>query len=569
MTEASPQPTVSRRTLLRSGAVAAGGAMGMGAATEYGAIGNVRACPLCIGAAIVGAGMVGYALGRESAPEPDRSAEQAEADWENWVTFYNRARQIGTHDKTQLEQARRDANGMANLARRDAILAIYNEAVGGSSKSQSRTAAEDAVNAAFTETLKGVLNHHTSRITELEGDMQLINSSDFTTQASKVIEAYESTGDRWVTPTHSVPESGTSGGSQNNIFPPSSDGFANSDITLPNGDTVSAPVKKSINSKVWLDGDYKDAVATMLTPWPEHLAVQAYNNPSVLKDTSSQTLKYFDLLTNPRIREPNPDEYDSVNESEVDTSDFDGHQVYLHETKFVEVVEEIETIRQNVLEEVDLLVDTHYDAAKNGDISLPEMTASQGLLEAARNADSFREVALAFRTMGWAVADTATVIRFQDSQGNVREVDSKLAWARQDQPDSLEVGLEYDAGQLPGTLYIAYNYTDQNGETAATYGALGGKFTIVATESGSSTVGFEHRGVVETSDSPTDVQDEFRDTNDAEQDAEEARQDINVTSGGFTLFGGNGGLGGGLGRIVGGAIVVIGALFGINLVTSG
>lgn len=537
---------VTRRTVLRrAGAAAAGVALaGAGASElELGPVGDARACPVCVGAAVVGAGLVGYSLGRQSSPEPDRSAEEAEADWENWVDFYNRARQMRSHDRTQLEQARRDANGMANVARRDAIMAIYEEAVTGGTESSATTAANDAINRVFAQTKTGVWNHWTSRITEFEGDAEIITGDNFTTTPTTVLDAWNPARDEWLDNLED-----TNYG--NSIWPPSG-GYTTKDVQLDNGDTVSPPTK-------WVKSTSGGEISalTQFDPDPARSEHEKMFEGSADAELSSGTYDTASYFAGVRVKEPDPSTYDAVDESEVDTSDFDGDQEYLMVRDFWEVLREIENIHQSVLNETSTLVDAHFQAAQDGEIDLTQMTGSQSLLEHARTADSFREIAFVFRSMGWAVADTATVVEFEDGEGNLRETDAHLAWARSDQPDPLDVGRTYDAGNMAGTLYIAYNYETSAGEQTATYGALVGEFSIVAAEDGSSDVAFDHQGVVETSDSPSDVQEEFRATNDAEQDAEDARRDINVTTSGFGFGGLLGGAGAALGGVPGWAWAV-------------
>ncbi|AGN02676.1 hypothetical protein L593_13685 [Salinarchaeum sp. Harcht-Bsk1] len=471
------------------------------------------------------------------------SAEQQEADWEQWVDFYADARQANADDSTQIEQAKRDAYGMKTAGRQDGLYAAYEVAISDGTLSQAKTAAKDAARARYSETLQGVYNHWTSRLTQVQEMMQLVNSSDFATSVNEVAETYAAGGgysgydgphDAWTAFNSSWgTQSGTTVSSD---LMPVITSLTNSDVTLPDGQTVTVPGGTEVKTSSY-DNETSYFGAALSIDLGAN-AVHNYRNPP--NGNADQAWFHTDV----RIREPDPTLYDSVDSSEVDTSDFDGHKPIMNTRDFHALVAEIERMMQDTLSTLDSMVEAKFDGMKSGDVSLQDLVGSQAMWEAARNAENFREAALAFRSAGYYTADTPTVVEFERQDGTTVEVDAHLAVARTTDLDPLPVGSQVDASNIAGTVYMAYNEEDADGNvTGGAITSITGAFTIVAAEDGSSEVAFTRRGVIETSMSPTEIRKILEENGDAKADAEEARQDINVE--GSSLFGGGIDLGGG------------------------
>lgn len=565
--------TTTRRTLMRStaagaGTLATGGTLltiGPGSAeaapdwmdcdflTSSGGaiIGGVAAGP---GGALMG-GTIGYNVGQVACPKmPDLDAEQQEADWQNWVEIYTAAKANAQHDQNQLEQARRDANGMVKAAKEDAMFAMFNEAQSGSEKATGKQAAVNAADALFDETMQGIWNHWTSRVGRWEGDALFLNGDSFKTGLSNILEFYDMFDE-------AVNDGDIVDASYGSVQIVPSSELSEQDVSLPSGDTISVPV------------DNRHSSSESRANWTLSPAKETYNLSTVDSghplsgDANFQYNTSYGWGTNPRIKEPDPSLYDAVDGSEVDTSDFDGSFPYVDVIAFYETMKETKKVHETTITEIENLVDANWEGAVNGTYSLAELTSSGAQLNAMQDASSFREVALSFRTQGYWMASTPTVVEMEGENGEVREYDGQLAWARENEPDPLNVGPQIDATTLAGTLYFAYNVEENGDVIGATYSVLQDTFTITAAEDGSSTIGWEQQRGPDASLSTDEILDVLRENNDAKADAEEARQDINVdTGGGFSLFG-DGGLGGAAGSLIATVMIAIAALFGWNVIS--
>ncbi|WP_248515063.1 hypothetical protein [Salinarchaeum laminariae] len=502
-------------------------ATGVGAAIGAGVSGGVG---LAVG------GALGYAVGQAACPsEVNRSAEQAEADWENWVEIYNRARKGQIYDENQLAAARRGAGGMRQEGLIDAMHAAANEAEAGSDMATGRAAAKDAANAMLTRTFEGYWNHWELRIGELINDQQFIASDDFATQDTKILQMF------------SKPQGSYNGDPVRDMTGTSYD----KTVSLPDGSQI------TVTGNSWAAGGGN----------PDDIYFPEITGEDwEVLDADDDYPAEQDCGTDPGVMEPDPSEYSAVDESEVDTSDFEGSLTYLDVSKFAQARHELDQVRQSTIDQVDILIDEHWDALVAGEIDPAEITGAAGVLDAMENADSFREVVVGFKTQGYWVADTASVVEFDDPNGEgTIEVDGQFGFYRQNEPDTFPVGQQVDPSNLAGDLYLAYNLTNDAGEvTGGTFTKVTNPFTIIANEDGSSEVAWTRNAIKETDVTVEEIRTVLEDIKQSREDAEEARQDINVNSGGFSLFG-DGGPGGFLNALVSVVVLAFTGLFGYKI----
>lgn len=555
--ETAGQTELSRRSLLRTGA-SAGGAIAAGGAGAYHAVEESEALALTTAAAIGAVGsytLAGYFAGRAS-KSVDRSAEQAEADWDNWVDFYNIAREHSTEDSSVMESFRRDVNTASNMARREGLYTIYEQASSGVDETGTTEAVNEAVDEAYTQIEKGIWNHYAARVQKFDEEMDLVASDSFQTDPSEVVQLWDYASESYRAPTGSM-WIGTNDDEEQ--FSWDALNFdASLEVTLPNGDIHSIPGG-------WNNLIRSGRRATSVLG----LRMASEDLIAGVFDGDSQ----WDLaLSQPTIREPDPSMFDSVNDGEVDFSDFDGRQTFVDYEGFFEMIRELRSEHEASKNEVSTWMDTYYEDAASGDIDLTEMVGNSGLIETAKNASNFREAALALRVFGFPRSETALRLEFE-IDGERQQTDAYLAWSLAGD-QTLPVGSPVNPESLPGTFYVAYNVEDEDGNVTGDIGEVIEPFTIVGTEDSveNGEVGFEANGTVTTSMDPEQVTGEFEATGDAKQDAEEARQDINIDN---SLFGGGGLFGGDgfslpviLGRIAGVPIWLAGviAAYVVNLV---
>ncbi|OYR54234.1 hypothetical protein DJ70_14425 [Halorubrum halodurans] len=183
------------------------------------------------------------------------------------------------------------------------------------------------------------------------------------------------------------------------------------------------------------------------------------------------------------------------------------------------------------------MVSTYYQPAKDGEVDLTQLQGPAYLAETAKNASDFQEATMALRSMGFKIAEQASVLSVQ-VDGSQSEYDGRLARTVQS-PDPLPVETEILPSNVPGSIYGAINVEDADGNRTGEIVEITNPFTIVEAEGGVSEVTFKSRQLAESDTTSEEIETIFRENYEANKEAEE-----NVYDTATGNDGGGGGAGG-------------------------
>lgn len=485
---------MTRRTLLRRTGAAAAGTAAVGAGAHRAGLSpvggaNAIACGgLCIGAAAAGAGLavgagVGYLAGSNSGSGVSEEEVNNALAAEDHLELYNRAREAHeVREENVLSSMETEANTLRGVARENAVFAIFEQAASGLSRSDCETAAIEEIDAVYTTPQERL-------ITRMNG---YVNSDIYVTGAQDLsVLMVANEGANFTNRTTSTAEF---------------------DISLVDGSRVTGEGYSSSSEslKFWEDGQ-------------------------VGPDSGKKNELWIDTF-DPASYDQNPDDYDM--------STVDGRQQFLDWVDYRSVWTKLVDEHAAMIDEVQALLDTHYEAISSGEANMQEFLAPGSMIDTASEATTWREAALLLDSMGLPKATEPAILNFDVSEydaidGDVAEFEGMLGWSLADQSDSgFPVGQQIDPANYPGNIYFATQWEDQEtGEMDADVLELVAPFTIAGTQNGSSELTFESRDVVQPDTSPEEAMNIFRENRESEQQARETTVEVIVPDdgGGFSL----------------------------------
>lgn len=488
-TDTSEDGGIGRRDFARqigAGAVAVGGTLaGAQTATQ-----PAKAHPAAIA---VGAAAVGWYAGgaMQRFLSDDIDAEKA---FEKHLQIYNEAREINeVVDETLLASIERDAEGLMARAREQAIVDIYNVVVDGGSETDAESAAEDAINRTYS-----------------------IPKEDLATRINSLLpgiyqQAYDNQIVYWRDPD-------------------------DQDNYTPEWDEDEEYLTPQEETKTFWDGTQWDIMAVSQGVGGTHGEFHPFNtdgddNFMLDSTTSDYYLAY--------IEEPDPEDYD-LDADDYDLEHVDGDQRLLNEQSYLDVLVALEDAREDLLNEMDTLIDTHYDGIEAGDLSLQDLMSPEALSDTIEDADSYGELALYFRQLGLAEAEGPVKIEIEldsdelegsDYEGTETvEMEGIIGWTIPSEVDdtTLPIGESIDPSVYPGEFRMAAEYDDpESGEDEVDMISLVDPFEIVTVDESvdGSDLEFDEREVVEADTDPDEAQEIFIEHREAEETAHEVTLD--------------------------------------------
>ncbi|SEQ03709.1 hypothetical protein [Natrinema salaciae] len=560
MAAQSPQPTeldaagsgMTRRGLFKRAAIAGGTMVAAPAAVDqfaprYSPIGRAAAFPhLLVGVAALAA--ASYIAGRYDGS--DIEGVQGAMEFEDHLEIYNEAREIHeVSDPELLASLKRDARNLQDAVREAAIMTMYESVATGASRSEARVAAEEAVAGRFAvpqESIATRVNSISEGIIQSAIDLGVLYSAN--------------------------PYTGRSA-----TNPENHGDLRERQVELHDGSTVPLMFlnKTGGNTDNQIEWD-------------------PFNTPG----TSNYEGGNYDFVV-VGVEEPDPANYDGVNADDYDLDHVDGRQPIANADEYADVLAEIQDGYNGVMNEIDALLDTHYDGIAAGDLSVAEMLSTDAMLDVVAEAESWQEAALYFRALGLSEAVEPGRVSFDvsevetpDGGGNetdgnttdnnstdnatdlpddgVATYDGKLAWSISDevQGSELPVGSQIIPESYPGDFYMALEYEDSDGNMVGEVVHLTTPFTIEGTNGGGNVLPFEARDVVTSDTDPSDAQEIFRENRKSEQQAREQTIEVVIdeSGGGGPLFPDGFGLEGG-GQWLGLSIIGVVVLAVVGIVT--
>ncbi|SER75270.1 hypothetical protein [Natrinema salaciae] len=560
MAAQSPQPTeldaagssMTRRGLFKRAAIAGGTMVSAPAAVDqfaprYSPIGRAAAFPhLLVAVAAVAA--ASYIAGRYDGSDVDGVEEALE--FEDHLEIYNEAREIyEVSDEQLLASLERDGRNLQDAAREAAIMSMYEVVATGGTREDARNAAEDAIAERFAipqESIATRVNSISEEIIQPAIDLNVLYTRNPYT--GKTYDNPETHGD-----------------------------LEEREVELHDGSTVPVMYKNETGGTT--DGEIE---------W------DVFNTPG----TDNYEGNSYDFVI-VGIEEPDPAAYDGVNAEDYDLDHLSGRQPIANADEYADVLAEIEDGYTTVMNEIEALLETHYDGIEAGDLSVTDMLSTGAMLDTVAEADSWQEAALYFRSLGLSEAVEPARVSFDVSaadtvdggDGNTTDnttannttdsgselagdgttsFDGKLGWSiTGDVADTeLPVGTEIDPSVYPGSIYMALEYEDADGNTIGDVVELTGPFTIEGINSGGSVLQFDSRAVVTGDTSPSEARDIFRENRESEKQAREQTIEVVIdeSGGGGPLFPDGFGLEGG-GQWLGLSIIGVVVLAVVGFVT--
>jgi len=450
------------------------------------------------GIVTVGAAITVLAVGRYVLNNYGGRDDQYNAiAFEDHLNIYNDAIEIAeVTDEELLASLTRDATHLQDTARESAIIKMYEAVATGASRSQAQADAEAAINEVFAKPEKALATRVNS----------ILNGIFVEADSRGVLRARSDSGT-------TTPETGS--------FP------RTGSYTFLNGDSSEITYHHNTDSNLNL--------ITKFDPF----------------GLSSQTgdPQYDELA----ISAPDPADYDGVDGSDYDLSHVDGTQKLVSHAEYSDLITKINDSAQAVLDEVEALLSTHYDGISAGDLSLSQMLSTQAMLDTVADATSWQEAALYFRSVGIPEATEPCRVSFDlsevesvdgdsatnttnTSDGSMTETatfDGKLGWSLSDEVEgnSLPVGSTIDPTAYPGSIYLAVEWEDADGNMQADVVQLTDPFTIEATNSGASSLEFESRKVATADTSPEEARDIFIQNRESEEQARDQTIEVVIDDG--------------------------------------
>jgi len=477
---AGDERTISRRGLLKTtGATAGAAATGSFALgnDDLSPVGNAEAIPTVVvlgTGVVVGAAIVHLSKQKEG---PDREKIENTVAAQTHYQLYTRAKKDWeVREQNVLGSMTNDARFLRSKAREDAVFKIFEAAASGLSKSTAQSRARTAMDKVYAQPQENLItrtnayfNGGVTTALNLDGPVD-------------VGEFKNTSQNAWVNPNDTV---------------------QSRNATLLDGRNVSA-------SGMGYSG--------------EPLSYATYWKPE--SDVNSQAF----LNTKFRITEFRPSDY-GQDESNYDMSIINGSQKWLDFEKYRNVWEKLESEHSTMILEIDSLLDTHYQAIKDGDVTIEDLLGPSSMMDTVEQADSWQEAALLFNGTGIPTGTEPVDVSIPvpdslASEKDTIELRGMLAWSlANEQGNELPVGEEIDPENRAGSIYFATQFSDENGEMTGENLELIEPFTILRTKNKSDKLTFEKRNVVDPDTSPSEAIDILSAISDANKQAREATKD--------------------------------------------
>lgn len=494
-----------RRTALGVGAAATlgGGASTTAVAANYDwtTLGKYAAISLVGGPAAVGVIAYGALI-----DGPDDEVVADSLDWQAHVNEFTRAREDELTLENTRASLRRDVQLVGNKAREEAIFAIYEQAVDSGTESDATAAAETAINEAYAVVEKSILDSWTLRFLRAEKVHNLLDSGGTWGRDMNEAQMWSSRVDSRTDTSHSALDINTSeyNSRTHNLLDGRSIEYF--------GHTYEASATP--------------AYGVALDPMPS-----AYESVETHVDNPDTDLGDQMVLT-----KPNPNNYDSVSEPLDVSYDF---ATIADARGWYQILTDLYAEHSNSMDEVSQMVNSYYQPAADGELDLTDLQGPKYLTDTAETATDFQEAAMALRAMGFALAEQKSVVTFK-SDGDTYTLDGRLA-RTVDSPNDLPVGSELNPKDITGSVYGAFNITNDNGDRIGRTFEITEPFTIEEAE-GESAVSFARRNLAKSDGSLTaeEIEQIFKENTEAADDAREVVYDTATTT---TSGGGGGNLG--------------------------
>jgi hypothetical protein len=148
--------------------------------------------------------------------------------------------------------------------------------------------------------------------------------------------------------------------------------------------------------------------------------------------------------------------------------------VVLDGPKWTSVRDSITSNHSNVVSEIETWIDGVYDSYNQGDIQLSELVDASTIADKAPDEQGYSYAGADLALMGLEGADHAYSIELMESG----EVVQGTIYA-QSRTDPLELGTVYSPGSISGTVWLAYETTDDSGNTVSDLVALEQNFQVL------------------------------------------------------------------------------------------
>ncbi|WP_143421048.1 hypothetical protein [Halorubrum halodurans] len=482
-----------RKTALGIGAFAGAGAVGSStaAAQSAGEVAKTAAIYAFGGPAAAAVAAYGYVVGG-----PDDSEVADSLEWQTHVDEFTRARE----DQLMLEQTiaslKRDVQLVGNKAREEAIFRIYEQAVDSGSESDATTAAENAIDETYATVERAVINSWNIRANRVKAVASMLGvASDSWRFESRGYEVDQ-------------PDPGTHNADV------TFDGITSSSHTLLDGSSMGYMSAREV-----FDGNNGLSVS---------------DADPVTRGQEPADKEWYKQVHSLYWTKPDYTNYDTV-DSPLDVS-YERVEALIT-PKWAKVFRDLYNAHSTLMGEVSSMVSTYYQPAKDGEVDLTQLQGPAYLAETAKNASDFQEATMALRSMGFKIAEQASVLSVQ-VDGSQSEYDGRLARTVQS-PDPLPVETEILPSNVPGSIYGAINVEDADGNRTGEIVEITNPFTIVEAEGGVSEVTFKSRQLAESDTTSEEIETIFRENYEANKEAEE-----NVYDTATGNDGGGGGAGG-------------------------
>lgn len=488
-------PSITRRRFLRAtGAATVGAASISVAPPRYSPVGRAEAiAPLALAGAAVAAGVaIGYATRyvQDKLTGPDVDAEsydETNADAlhagieEDGIEMQYYDDQVFTNMRNALQLSE-------NAAFSDAKYAAIEQWNLGNSDTDAKNAALDAVDSFYRVHQENLLEHVGFQVSKFEQMISDIEANG-TLVVSDVFEPVRHDG-------KSVSQWDADGG--NSIAYPASGHFTDYAATFVDGTTYQ-----------YRGLDERDSNSPEL-----------YIEPPDPDDDLSSFFRAF----------------------EVWPADGSGERsMLIDDYLYNDVWYEIESKHSNVRTEVSNWVDNVAASYEAGDIDLTDLLTASELAELSATETGYSFAAADLALLGIPGAEHKYLIELHTD-----EVTVEGTLYMEVAPDGgLEIGKRYSVTDFPGTVWLAYDYTKDDGTEASAVVGLEQDFTVLDAEardgSDITEVTFTERNQQTTTTDMTELQKELERVRDLRQELEQERDTIieDASGGGGALFGGN------------------------------
>lgn len=517
---------VGRRTFLKGVGAAAGTGAGL-AATDRLEVGppvqNAEAAiPLFIGGALIVGAAATLAYGHLTDDSGQATDVADSLDWQSHVDVYTQARENWVADDQHFASLKRDVQLVEERGREDAIYAVYKAALEELGTSAAKADAEDAIDEAIAVVENAIYERLTFRA-EFAHQTRLMTGADTSLSSDTVLHFWDGTQTRGQA--HAKFYNG--GNPQHAYSGPVKE---EPTLTLVNGNSITYSRLYEKKDAASNDANYTYWAEFTLEPGtafaPEH---------------QGSGDSFEGAVNEMVIKKPDPANYSGV--SDGDEPDGDMYYTVYDTPAWKGLLDDLMDVRTTLKGETQSMVDTYYDAAQNDDeIDLVNMIGPKHLADTAKAAGDFEEAALALRSIGIPISDQTVAVEVENDSGELEEHEGRLGWSS-GSGETLPVDKEIRPADTVGSIYIALNYTKEDGSLAGTTAELAKPFTITYTDPKVTDVSFTSRDLAKSDSTHEQVRTIMEENSQANDRAKEI-----VYETVFETEGGGGSSGPGLGQ---------------------